>query len=74
MSTVTKSVNHVRPPAEPSVDLYDLAQTFPAEEFATLEQVREFISRKILLDRMNRPNQQTRARVARKQASVCNRH
>jgi hypothetical protein len=74
MSPMTKSVTQVKPLAEPSVDLYELAQTLPAEEFATLKQVREFIWRKVLLDRMNRPTQQTRARVARKQTSECNWH
>ena len=74
MSTVTKSVKQVKPLAEPSVELYELAQSLPAEEFATLKQVREFIWRKVLLDRMNHPTQQTRARVARKQTSVRNRH
>jgi len=74
MSTVTKSVKQVKPLTEPSVGLYELAQTLPAEEVATLKQVREFTWRKVLLDRMNRPIQQTRARVARKQTSVFNRH
>jgi hypothetical protein len=74
MSTVTKNVKQVKALPEPSVDLHELAETLPAEEFATLKQVREFIWRKALLDRMNRPTHQTRARVVRKQTSVCNRH
>jgi hypothetical protein len=74
MSTVTKSVKQVKPLAEPSVELYELAQTLPAEKLAILKQVREFIWRKVLLDRMNYPTQQTYERVARKQTSVFNRH
>jgi hypothetical protein len=74
MSTATKSVKQVKPLAEPSIELYELAQTLPAEECATLKQVREFIWRKVLLDHMNLPIQETRARVARKQTSVCKRH
>jgi len=74
MSTVNKRVKHVKPLTEPSVDLYELAQTVPAEEFETRRQVREFIWRMVLLDRMNRPIQETRARVSRKQTSVCRRH
>jgi hypothetical protein len=73
MSTVTKNVKQV-PLPELSVDLHELAETLPAEEFARLRQVREFIWRKVLLDRMNRPIQQARARVVRKQTSVFNRH
>ena len=73
MSTVTKNVKQV-PLPELSVDLCELAETLPAEDFAPLKQVREFIWRKVLLDRMNRSIQQTRAGVVRKQTSVCNRH
>jgi hypothetical protein len=56
MSTVTKRVKQVKPLTEPSVDLYEFAQTLPAEEFETRRQVREFIWRMVLLDRMNRPS------------------
>jgi hypothetical protein len=73
MSTVTTNIKQV-PLPELSVDLHELAETLPAEDFALLKQVREFIWRKVLLDRMNRPIQQTRAGVVRKQTSVCNRH
>jgi hypothetical protein len=54
MSTVTKSVKQANPPPEPSVDLYELAETLPAEQFAAHKLVREFIGRKVALDRMNR--------------------
>jgi len=74
MSTVTKNVKQVKPLSEPSVDLRELAETLPAEEFAKVKQMREFIWRKVALDRMNHSIQQTRARVVRKQTSVCNRH
>jgi hypothetical protein len=56
MSTVTKRAKQVKPLTEPSLDLYELAQTLPAEEFDTRRQVREFIWRMVLLDRMNRPS------------------
>ena len=74
MSTVNKRVKQVKPLNEPSVELYELAQTVPAEEFETRRQVREFIWRIVLLDRMNRPIQETRARGSRKQTSVYRRH
>ena len=74
MSTVTKNVKQVKPLSEPSVDLRELAETLPAEEFARLKQMREFTWRKFLLEHMNRSIQQTRARVVQKQTSVFKRH
>ena len=43
MSTVTKSIKQVKPLPEPSVDLIEIAETWPAGQFATVKQVREFI-------------------------------
>jgi alkylation response protein AidB-like acyl-CoA dehydrogenase len=47
MSIVTEGVKPVKPPPEPSVDFYELAETLPAEEIATLKQVRESMQRKV---------------------------
>ena len=47
MSIVTEGLKPVKALPEPSVDFYELAETLPAEELATLEQVREFMQRKV---------------------------
>jgi alkylation response protein AidB-like acyl-CoA dehydrogenase len=53
MPTVTESVKQVnsakqvKPLPEPNVDFYELAETLPAEERATLKQVREFMQSKV---------------------------
>jgi hypothetical protein len=36
-----------RPLPDPNVDFYDLAETLPADELATLKQVREFMQSKV---------------------------
>jgi len=74
MSNVRKSVKQVQPLTDTSVELHGLAQTSPAEESEGLKQGREFIWRKGLLDRMNRPTRQSRAGVVRKRTFVCNPH
>jgi len=47
MSEMRENVNPPKPPSEPSVDFYELSETLPVDELATLNQVREFMQSKV---------------------------
>jgi alkylation response protein AidB-like acyl-CoA dehydrogenase len=47
VSTVTRDVAQPKPLPAPNVDFYELAETLPTEEQATLLQVREFMRNKV---------------------------
>ena len=45
MSEMRENVNPPKPPS--SVDFYELSETLPVDELATLNQVREFMQSKV---------------------------
>ena len=47
MSSVKEGIKQPKPLPEPNVDFYELAETLPADELATLKQVREFMQSKV---------------------------
>jgi len=47
MSSATEGHKPAKPFPEPNVDFYELAETLPSEELATLRQVREFMQSKV---------------------------
>src|SRR5579859_1731270 len=47
MSSAKEGIKQPRPLPEPNVDFYELAETLPADERATLKQVREFMQSKV---------------------------
>jgi alkylation response protein AidB-like acyl-CoA dehydrogenase len=47
MSSATEGHKSAKPFPEPNVDFYELAETLPSEELATLRQVREFMLSKV---------------------------
>ena len=47
MSTATDAFKQLKSLPKPNVDFYELAETLPAEELATLEQVRVFMQTKV---------------------------
>jgi alkylation response protein AidB-like acyl-CoA dehydrogenase len=44
---MTEGIKQPKPLPEPNVDFYELAETLPADELATLKQVREFMRSKV---------------------------
>jgi len=47
VSTVPRGLSQPKPLPAPNVDFYELAETLPADELATLKQVREFMRGKV---------------------------
>jgi alkylation response protein AidB-like acyl-CoA dehydrogenase len=45
---MTEGIKQPKPLPEPNVDFYELAETLPADELATLKQVREFMRSEVV--------------------------
>jgi len=44
---MSEDIKQPKPLPQPNVDFYELAETLPADELATLKQVREFMQSKV---------------------------
>jgi alkylation response protein AidB-like acyl-CoA dehydrogenase len=47
VSSMTEGIKQPKPLPEPNVDFYELAETLPADELATLKQMREYMRSKV---------------------------